>query len=77
MQVKATELKNRLGRYLDAAQREPVVVEKYGREMAVVVSKQRYDELSTNEDMLWDIRARLAEEEGFLSQVDTERLFSL
>ena len=38
MQVTATELKNRLGRYLDAAETDPVFVKKSGRKKSVLIS---------------------------------------
>jgi len=71
MHITATELKNRLGRYLEAAQVEPVIVEKSGRTSSVVLSKRRYDQLCRLEDMLGDMKGRDAEQEGFLS--DEER----
>ena len=43
MHVTAAELKYRLGRYLEAAQVEPVIVEKSGRMSSVVLSERRYD----------------------------------
>lgn len=74
MNVTATELKNRLGQYLDAAQIEPVIIEKSGRESSVVLSKRRYDELVDLEDKLWDMKAQQAEKEGFLSDDETRQL---
>ena len=74
MYVTATELKNRLGRYLEAAQVEPVIVEKSGRMSSVVLSKRRYDQLCRLEDVLWDMKARSAESEGFLSDEEFREL---
>lgn len=74
MNVTATELKNRLGRYLEAAQVEPVVIEKSGRVTSVVLSKHRYDQLCELEDMLWDLKARVAENEGFMSDFEVKEL---
>ena len=74
MHVTATELKNRLGRYLETAQIEPVIVEKSGRVSNVVLSKRRYDQLCRLEDLLWDVKAREAEKEGFLSDVEVRGL---
>ena len=77
MQVSATELKNRLGQYLETAQSEVVEVKKSGRLSTVMLSKKRYDALLETEDMLWDIRAQLAEKEGFLSAKETNKLLEL
>ena len=74
MQVTATELKNRLGQYLETAQSEVVEVKKPGRLSIVILSKKRYDVLLKTEDMLWNIRAQLAEKEGFLSAKETQEL---
>ncbi len=74
MNVTATELKNRLGQYLEAAQAEPVIIEKSGRESSVVLSKRRYDELLELEDKLWDMKAQAAEKEGFMSDKETRQL---
>jgi|GEM_PF-1276862 len=45
MKISATELKNRLGRYLDAAEQEPVSIQKSGREKAVLMSYSHYQSL--------------------------------
>ncbi len=74
MNVTATELKNRLGQYLEAAQVEPVIIEKSGRESSVVLSKRRYDELVELEDKLWDMKAQEAAKEGFMSDKETRQL---
>ncbi len=43
----ALEAENRFGELLDAAQREPVTIEKHGRPVAVMVSAQDYQDLET------------------------------
>ena len=74
MHVTATELQTRLDRYLEAAQAEPVIVEKSGRARNVVLSKRRYDQLCELEDKLWAMEARSAEQEGFLSDEEVREL---
>ena len=74
MHVTATELQTRLDRYLEAAQAEPVLVEKSGRARNVVLSKRRYDQLCELEDKLWAMEARSAEQEGFLSDEEVREL---
>jgi prevent-host-death family protein len=44
-QFSATEAKQRLAELLDAAQREPVVIRRQKRDVAVVMSPQQYDRL--------------------------------
>jgi prevent-host-death family protein len=44
-QFSATEAKQRLAELLDAAQREPVMIRRQKRDVAVVMSPQQYDRL--------------------------------
>ena len=66
MQVTATELKNRLGQYLDAAETDPVIVEKSGRIKSVLISNAMYEKFLAYEDAFWATKAQIAEEEGYL-----------
>jgi prevent-host-death family protein len=43
--VAATEAKNRLGAILDEAQREPIVIQRQDRDIAVVVSIAEFERL--------------------------------
>jgi prevent-host-death family protein len=43
--VSATDAKQRLAAILDAAQREPVVIRRQNRDVAVLLSRQEYDRL--------------------------------
>lgn len=44
--ISAHDAKARFGQLLDTARREPVVIERHGRAVAVVLSKEEYDELN-------------------------------
>jgi len=77
LHVSATELKNRLGKYLEASQAEPVEVVKSGRPTNVVLSKKTYDELCAVEEQLWDLKSQMAEKEGYLTEKDVRKLFGL
>ena len=44
--MSATDAKNRFGELLEAARKEPVHVQKNGRDVAVVVSPEEYTRLS-------------------------------
>lgn len=44
--VSATEAKQTLSRILDAAQREPVVIQRQNRDIAVLLSVQDYERLT-------------------------------
>lgn len=45
--VPATEAKNRLGAILDEAQREPIVIRRQDRDIAVVMSMADYERLKS------------------------------
>jgi len=70
----ATELKNHLGAYLDAALIAPVFVQKSGRDVAVLISRQQYAHLQALEDELWALRAQLAEQSGYLGAETTQQV---
>ena len=69
--VSATEIKNRLGRYLARVAVEPVAIEKNGRPVAVLLSSEEYELLQRSDDFFWGQAARAAEAEGFLSAEDS------
>ncbi len=70
--VKATEMKNKLGHYLQVALVEPVVVEKTKQQVAVLMSMKEYERLTKLEDAYWGERAKAAEAEGYLSEAETK-----
>ena len=72
--VTATQLKNHLGEYLEAAIAAPVFVQKSGRDVAVLVSHAHYAYLQALEDELWALRALLAEQSGYLGAEETTRV---
>jgi prevent-host-death family protein len=72
--VKATEMKQRLGQYLDYALAGPVVVEKSGRPAVVLVSVEEYERLCAFEDAYWANKAKEAEKGGWASQEEVAAL---
>ena len=76
VQVNATELKNRLGRYLDASETSPVIVEKSGRRKSVLISNAMFEKLLAYEDAYWESKAKIAEEEGYLGEEASKELLS-
>jgi prevent-host-death family protein len=61
--IPATEAKNRLGAILDAAQREPIVIRRQDRDIAVVLSMADYERLrSANVAALLELRDEVAAE---------------
>jgi len=66
MEITATELKNKLGKYLDISRVEPVIVDKTGRKTAVLLSYEEYSRLVELEDAYWAQKAIEAEHAGYL-----------
>jgi prevent-host-death family protein len=61
--VAATEAKNRLGAILDEAQREPILIRRQDRDIAVVLSMADYERLrSGNIQAFLDLRNQVAAE---------------
>lgn len=59
--VAATEAKNRLGAILDEAQREPIVIRRQDRDIAVVLSMADYERLRAgNIQAFLDLRNEVA-----------------
>ena len=71
--VPAAEAKQSFGRLLDDAQREPVVIERNGRPVAVVLSVAEYELFERLEDAHWGKRAEEALKEGSLGPEESER----
>jgi prevent-host-death family protein len=61
--IPATEAKNRLGAVLDAAQREPIVIRRQDRDVAVLLSMADYERLrAANVAALLELRDQVAAE---------------
>jgi PHD/YefM family antitoxin component YafN of YafNO toxin-antitoxin module len=65
MQASATEVKNKFGKFSDIARTEPVIVEKTGRKIIVLLAFEEYERLIAIEDAFWAEKAKLAEAEGY------------
>jgi prevent-host-death family protein len=74
--VPATEVKNHLGRYLEAALSEPVLIEKSGRATAVLLSVAEYERLTALEDALLAERVSQADARGTLGVDATQELLA-
>jgi prevent-host-death family protein len=61
--VPATEVENRLGAVLDDAQREPIVIRREDRDVAVIISMGEYERLRTGKVQAFlELRAEIAAE---------------
>jgi prevent-host-death family protein len=73
--VTATELKTKTGETLDAAQREPVAIEKNGRPIAVIVPQADYERLTKLENDYWLARVEASEKSGYIGTEATTAFF--
>ena len=73
MKITATEIKNHFGEYLEEAISEPVVIEKTGRPVAVMLSIKEYDRLISLEDDYWVQKALQAEKNGYIGQKESSK----
>ncbi len=73
MKIAATEVKNHFGEYLEGAISEPVVIEKTGRPVAVMLSIREYDRLVDLEDAYWAQKALKAGKTGYIGQKETSK----
>lgn len=63
-QVNATDFKNHFGEFLDMARDEPVVANRSGKPLAVVLSVEEYEHLERLDDAYWIARADAAKASG-------------
>ncbi len=74
----ATEAKQRFGAVIDAAQREPVVIQRQNRDVAIVLSPEDYERIrkfNTFElDKAWDELSRQAQANGLTEEILQEIL---
>lgn len=70
----AKTAKTRFGFLMDTAQREPVVITKHDREVAVVVSMDTYQRLIALEDELWRKKAARADKSGMIGKSKSSAL---
>ncbi len=61
----STYAKTNFGQVLDATAHEPVVIQKSGRNVAVLLSFENYERLTHLEDQSWISQAKASETEGF------------
>ena len=78
--VSAYEAKSRFGKLLDTARRGPVTIEKHGRPVAVLLSKEEFDEIEAMklEHLRGEVRKGIEDlERGDFVEVDEEGLDEL
>jgi len=69
--ITSKEAQNRFGHLIDMAQREPVIVTRHDRPVAVVLSSEDYKRFEAFEDAIWAERARNAAKSGFVGKEES------
>jgi len=76
--IAAREAKNKFGSLMDAAQREPVAIEKHGRPVAVMMSVEEYKQIKLGR-LQTEVRAGVeqlgTDESTVFDQADLKALF--
>lgn len=62
----ATHTKNHLGEIIDAALREPVCIQRAGRNTVVMMAYEEYEELRAIADKTWGKEASSAKQKGMI-----------
>jgi prevent-host-death family protein len=74
MTVSSTKCKTRFGEYLDIVRDEPVIIEKTGRSVAVLISWREYERLTALENAYWLKRAKEAEKSGYVGKTKSMKI---
>lgn len=75
--VAATEAKNRLGAILDDAQREPVIIQRQDRDIAVVLSMAEYERIRASNVAAFLEASRAVAAEAKAKGLTSKKLASL
>ena len=72
----ATWAKMHFGQLLDSTIKEPVIIERSGRQIAVIMSYDEYNHLTNIEDKYWLLEAKKASREGYIGTDASESLLN-
>ena len=70
----STEARNSFSAIITSAEKEPVTISKKNKDIAVVLSSKRYQELTRLEDILYGKAAQLAIKEGLAPKSEVDDL---
>jgi len=72
----STEARQSFSAIITSAEIEPITISKKNKDIAVVLSSQRYQELTKLEDILYGKAAQLAIKEGLAPKSEVEKLLN-
>ncbi len=70
--INSKEAQNNFGALINSAIKQPVVINKHGKPVAVLISFEEYEEYLKLEDLYWELKAHIASSSGFLSKEESE-----
>ena len=70
----ATDAKNKFGEVMDAALREPVIIQRSGRNAVVMMAYEDFEEFRALVDQRWGAQATQAKRKGFIGTKKSEKL---
>lgn len=74
--INSKEAQNHFGDLMNKAIKEPVVIHKYGKPSAVLISHEEYEKFLMFEDLYWELKAKQASNAGFLSKEESENFLN-
>jgi len=72
----STEARQNFSTVISGLKDNPVIISKQDKEVAVILSSERYKELKKLEDILYGKAAELAIKEGFVSNIEADDLLN-
>lgn len=72
--ITSTEARQNFSAVISSVEESPVTISKQDKDVAVIISSDRYQELKKLEDILYGKAAELAIKEGFASDTDISDL---
>ena len=65
--ISSREAQNHFGDMMNQAIKGPVLISKYGKPSAVLISHEKYLSFNAMEDLYWSTKAREASKKGYLT----------
>ena len=72
--ITSTEARQNFSSVISTVETDPVTISKQDKDVAVIISSARYQELKKLEDILYEKAAELALQEGFVSNKKAQDL---
>jgi len=74
--MSAKDAQAHFGEIMNKVLKEPIAINRYGKTTAVVISYEEYQKFQGLEDLYWFLKAKEAEDEGYLSIDDSDTILN-